>query len=58
MATEVSYTGDGSDKTFDITFSFLKNTDVKVELGGNLQTNPTHYSISGTVDTYLTAPVN
>ena len=58
MATEVSYTVDGSDKTFDITFSFLKNTDVKVELGGNLQTNPTHYSISGTVVTFVTAPVN
>ena len=54
MATEVSYTGDGSDKTFDITFSFLKNTDVKVELGGN----PTHYSISGTVVTFVTAPAN
>ena len=58
MATEVRYTGDGSDKTFDITFSFLKNTDVKVELGGNLQTNPTHYSISGTVVTFVTAPAN
>ncbi len=58
MATEVSYTGDGADKTFDITFPYLKIDDVKVELGGNLQTNPTHYSISGTVVTFVTAPAN
>ncbi len=58
MATEVSYTGDGADKTFDITFPYLKVDDVKVELGGNLQTNPTHYSISGTVVTFVTAPAN
>ena len=58
MATEVSYTGDGADKTFDITFPYLKVDDVKVELGVNLQTNPTHYSISGTVVTFVTAPAN
>ncbi len=58
MATEETYTGDGSDKTFDITFPYLTVDDVKVELGGNLQTNPTHYSISGTVVTFGTAPAN
>ena len=58
MATEVSYNGDGSDKTFDITFPFLRDSHVKVQVGGQLQTATTHYSISGTVVTFVTAPVS
>ena len=56
MATEVSYNGDGSDKTFDITFPFLRETHVKVQVGGQTQSITTDYSISGTVVTFVTAP--
>ena len=58
MATEVSYTGDGSDKTFDITFPFLKDSHVKVSVGGETKTVTSDYSISGTVVTFVTAPAN
>ena len=56
MATEVSYNGDGNDKTFDITFPFLKDSHVKVSVGGATQTVTSDYSISGTVVTFVTAP--
>ena len=56
MATEVSYNGDGSDKTFDITFPFLKDSHVKASVGGVTQNVTTDYSISGTVVTFVTAP--
>ena len=56
MATEVSYNGDGSDKTFDITFPFIKDSHVKVSVGGATQTVTSDYSISGTVVTFVTAP--
>ena len=56
MATEVSYNGDGSDKTFDITFPFLRETHIKVQVGGQTQSITTDYSISGTVVTFVTAP--
>ena len=56
MATEVSYNGDGSDKTFDITFPFLKDSHVKASVGGVTKNVTTDYSISGTVVTFVTAP--
>ena len=56
MATEVSYNGDGSDKTFDVTFPFLKESHVKVSVGGATQTVTSDYSVSGTVVTFVTAP--
>ncbi len=58
MATEVSYNGDGNDKTFDITFPFIKDSHVKVSVGGATQTVTSDYSISGTVVTFVTAPVS
>jgi len=58
MATEVSYNGDGSDKTFSITFPFLKDSHVKVSVGGETKTVTSDYSISGTVVTFVTAPVS
>ena len=56
MATEVTYNGDGSDTTFDITFPFLKSTDVKVQVGGTTKNNPSDFTVSGTVVTFTTAP--
>jgi len=58
MATEVSYNGDGNDKTFDITFPFLLDTHVKVQVGGQTKSTPADYSISGTEVTFVTAPVS
>ena len=55
MAVEKTYTGDGLDKTFDITFPFLDSTDVKASIGG---TTTSAYSITGTVLTFDTAPAN
>ena len=58
MATEVIYNGDGSDVTFDITFPFLRESDVKVSVGGTTKNSPADYSITGTVVTFVTAPPN
>ena len=58
MATEVIYNGDGSDVTFDITFPFLRESDVKVSVGGDTKNSPADYSITGTVVTFVTAPPN
>ena len=58
MATEVIYNGDGTDVTFDITFPFLRESDVKVSVGGTTKNSPADYSITGTVVTFVTAPPN
>ena len=57
MATEVSYNGDGSNKTFSITFPFIKSDDVKVQVGGSTL-SASDYSITGTVVTTDTAPAS
>ena len=59
--TESNYTGDNSNKEFTITFPFLSDEDVKVRVkpsGGTwtTQTVTTHYTIAGTVLTFVTAP--
>jgi len=56
MATEVTYNGDGSDVTFNITFPFLESSDVKVQVNGTTVNTPADYSISGNVVTFETAP--
>jgi len=55
MATEVSYNGNGSNKTFSITFPFIKSDDVKVQVGTETLSSSA-YSITGTVVTTDTAP--
>ena len=55
MATEVTYSGDGSNKIFNITFPFLKSDDVKVQVSGST-ISASEYSITGTVVTTNTAP--
>ena len=56
MATEQSYDGNNSNTKFNITFPFLKDTHIGVSVGGITQTVTTHYSISGTEVTFVTAP--
>ena len=58
MAVESNYTGDGNDKTFDITFPFIDTTDVKVSLAGVTKALDTDYTISSNVLTFTTAPGN
>jgi len=58
MAVESNYTGDGNDKTFDITFPFIDTTDVKVSLAGVTKALDTDYTISNNVLTFTTAPGN
>tara|TARA_R100000951_G_scaffold110234_1_gene108053 strand:- start:1208 stop:3058 length:1851 start_codon:yes stop_codon:yes gene_type:complete len=59
---KVQYTGDNSTTAFSVTFPYTESGQVKVHLGGTLQTITTHYTLSapgatGTV-TFGTAPGN
>ena len=56
MATEVTYNGNNSNVTFNITFPFLKSSHVKVQVDGTSVNTPADYSITGTVVTFVTAP--
>ena len=74
MATEKLYSGNGSDKTFEITFPYLKHIDIKVFLkelkSGATQpyaatdyhyvvrSDPTDYTISGNIVTFTNAPAD
>ena len=74
MATEKLYSGDGSDKTFDITFPYLTHADIKVflkEVKSEAtepydandyhyvnKSDPGDYSISGNTVTFTTAPAD
>jgi len=57
MATEKTYNGDGSDKTFDITFPYLTHADIAVSVGGVTKTVGSDYTITGDTVTFTTAPV-
>ncbi len=55
--TEVFYNGDNSDVTFTIPFEYLEESDVKVSVGGTLQTQDTDYTFSTLTEiTFTTAP--
>ena len=57
--TEVFYNGDGSDVTFTIPFEYLAESDVKVSVGGTLQTQDTDYTFSTLTEiTFTTAPAS
>ena len=57
--TEVFYDGDGSDVTFTIPFEYLEESDVKVSVGGTLQTQDTDYTFSTLTEiTFTTAPAD
>ena len=55
--TSNTYTGNGSNKLFSITFPYIESTDVDVYLNGTLQTITTHYSFANaTTIEFVAAP--
>jgi hypothetical protein len=57
--TSNTYTGNGSNKLFSITFPYLDESDIDVYLNGTLQTITTHYFFANaTTIEFVTAPSN
>lgn len=57
--TNNTYTGNGSNKLFSITFPYLDTTDIDVYLNGTLQTITTQYFFANaTTIEFVTAPAN
>lgn len=57
--TSNTYTGNGSNKLFSITFPYLETTDVDVYLNGTLQTITTQYTFANaTTIEFVAAPAN
>lgn len=57
--TSNTYTGNGSNKLFSITFPYIESTDVDVYLNGTLQTITTQYSFANaTTVEFVAAPSN
>ena len=57
--TSNTYTGNGSNKLFSITFPYLETTDVDVYLNGTLQTITTQYTFANaTTIEFVSAPAN
>jgi hypothetical protein len=55
--TSNTYTGDGSNKLFSITFPYLDTSDIDVSLNGSLQTITTQYTFANaTTIEFVTAP--
>jgi hypothetical protein len=57
--TSNTYTGNGTNKLFSITFPYLDTSDINVYLNGVLQTITTHFSFANaTTVEFVTAPGN
>ena len=57
--TSNTYTGNGSNRLFTITFPYLDTTDIDVYLNGTLQTVTTQYTFANaTTVEFVTAPSN
>ena len=57
--TSNTYTGNGSNKLFSITFPYLDTTDINVYLNGTLQTVTTQYTFANaTTVEFVAAPAN
>jgi hypothetical protein len=57
--TSNTYTGNGSNKLFSITFPYIETTDIDVYLNGTLQTVTTQYTFANaTTVEFVTAPGN
>ena len=54
--TEEKFNGTGSQTVFPFTIEYLLTSDLQVFVSNVLQTETTHYSISGTNVTFVTAP--
>lgn len=54
---EVTYTGNGSDTNYTVTFSYISRTHVGVKLGGVTQALTTHYTwLNNSTIQFVTAP--
>ena len=58
MATEQTHTGNGSTLSYDITFPFIKSSDVKVSVAGTTKSSPSDYTITGTTVIFGAAPAS
>lgn len=58
MATSQTHTGNGSTLSYDITFPFIKSSDVKVSVAGTTKSSPSDYTITGTTVIFGSAPAN
>ena len=57
--TSNTYTGNGSNKLFSITFPYIETTDIDVYLNGTLQTVTTQYTFANaTTVEFVAAPAN
>jgi hypothetical protein len=57
--TSNTYTGNGTNKLFSITFPYLNTTDIDVYINGTLQTVTTQYTFANaTTVEFVTAPAN
>ena len=56
--TEEKFNGTGSQTVFPFTIEYLLTSDLQVFVSNILQTETTHYSISGTNLTFVTAPAS
>ena len=57
--TSNTYTGNGTNKLFSITFPYLETSDIDVYLNGTLQTITTEYTFANaTTVEFVTAPAN
>jgi hypothetical protein len=57
--TSNTYTGNGSNKLFSITFPYLETSDIDVYLNGTLQTITTQYTFANaTTVEFVAAPAN
>ncbi len=57
--TQNTYTGNGTNKLFSITFPYLDRSDIDVYLNGTLQTITTQYTFANaTTVEFVTAPAN
>jgi hypothetical protein len=57
--TSNTYTGNGSNKLFSITFPYLETSDIDVYLNGTLQTIITQYTFANaTTVEFVAAPAN
>ena len=58
MATSQTHTGNGSTLSYDITFPFIKSSDVKVSVAGTTKSSPSDYTITGTTVIFGAAPAS
>jgi hypothetical protein len=54
----ISYTGNGATVAFTVPYTFFASSDLLVYLDGVLKTITTHYTVSGSTVTFLSAPAN